>query len=161
MDLVVEEIKTFNKGLTPIGQPYWATSRDKRESGAQIAGSVVVVFPTEDQANRAIQKRLYIAGISARVVKYYTTSSTTQCTKCASFRHLDFLYKKEPKYILCGEDHVIQKHVCSICKKKGKCPYLTPKCINCKSTTHSANNKLCEVYLAIKTKENISTSRDE
>ena len=32
-----------------------------------------------------------------------------------------------------------------------------PKCINCNSTTHSANSKLCEVYLALKTKDKDST----
>ena len=33
INLVLEEIKTFNKGLEPIGQPYWATSKEKRDSG--------------------------------------------------------------------------------------------------------------------------------
>ena len=53
MSLVVEEIQTFNKGLTPIGRPYWLTSSDKRQN--QRAGSVVVAFATEAEANRAIQ----------------------------------------------------------------------------------------------------------
>jgi hypothetical protein len=76
MELVLEEIKTFNKGLEPIGQPYWATSKEKRDSGLQRAGSVVVAFPTEIQANRAIKNRLLIAGISTKVIKYHTISST-------------------------------------------------------------------------------------
>ena len=75
MDLVVSEIKTFNKGLDPIGRPYWATTKEKRESG-QLVGSVIVAFPTEDQAKRAIQNRLYIAGISTKVAKFLPTSST-------------------------------------------------------------------------------------
>ena len=94
MDLVLEEIKTFNKGLEPIGQPYWATSKEKRDSGLQRAGSVVVAFPTEAQANRAIKNRLLIAGISAKVVKYHTISSTAQCTRCAGYGHLDSICKK-------------------------------------------------------------------
>ena len=40
MDLIVEEIKTFNKDLVPIGTPYWLTSSEKRLN--QRAGSVVV-----------------------------------------------------------------------------------------------------------------------
>jgi hypothetical protein len=151
MDLVLEEIKTFNKGLEPIGQPYWATSKEKRDSGLQRAGSVVVAFPTEAQANRAIKNRLLIAGISAKVVKYHTISSTAQCTRCAGYGHLDSICKKDPKCLLCGEGHVTENHYCSICKKKGKkCPHVTTKCSNCLSTTHSASSKLCEVYLAIK-----------
>jgi hypothetical protein len=158
MDLVLEEIKTFNKGLEPIGQPYWATSKEKRDSGLQRAGSVVVAFPTEIQANRAIKNRLLIAGISAKVVKYYTISSTAQCTKCAGYGHLDSICKREPKCLLCGESHVTENHFCSICKKKGKkCPHVITKCSNCLSTTHSANSKLCEVYLAIKATTTIPT----
>jgi hypothetical protein len=151
MDLVLEEIKIFNKGLEPIGQPYWATSKEKRDSGLQRAGSVVVAFPTEAQANRAIKNRLLIAGISAKVVKYHTISSTAQCTRCAGYGHLDSICKKDPKCLLCGEGHVTENHFCSICKKKGKkCPHVTTKCSNCLSTAHSASSKLCEVYLAIK-----------
>lgn len=30
IDLIKEEITTFNKGYTPIGNPYWLTSADKR-----------------------------------------------------------------------------------------------------------------------------------
>ena len=48
---------------------------------------------------------------------------------------------------------MISNHNCSICKKKGaKCSHLVIKCTNCQNTTHSANSKLCEVYLAIKNK---------
>ena len=45
IDLVIDEIKTFNKGLTPIGQPYWATPLDKRYSGLIRSGLVVITFP--------------------------------------------------------------------------------------------------------------------
>jgi hypothetical protein len=33
LDLVIQEIKTFNKGLNPIGRPYWITSKENRDSG--------------------------------------------------------------------------------------------------------------------------------
>lgn len=157
MDLVVDEIKTFNKGLTPIGRPYWATSKDKRDSGLQRSGTVIVAFPTEEQASRAIRNKLLIAGISARVVKHIATLSTAQCIKCAGFGHSDILCKRAFKCILCAQDHSLSQHYCSICKKKGeKCSHLSLKCANCESTTHSANSKLCEVYLAIKNKATYS-----
>jgi hypothetical protein len=44
MELVAEEIRIFNKGLKPIGTPYWLTSADKRAN--QKAGSIVVAFAT-------------------------------------------------------------------------------------------------------------------
>ena len=106
MQLILDEIKTFNSGLTPIGTPYWATSREKRLSGLQLAGSVVVAFPNKSQANRAIKNKLYIAGISTRAVKFHNISSIAQCTNCAGFGHLDFLCKKDLRYTLSGENHV-------------------------------------------------------
>ena len=69
MDLIVEEITTFNKDLVPIGTPYWLTASDKRLS--QQAGSVVVAFATASEASRAIRHRLYVVGISVRVEKLY------------------------------------------------------------------------------------------
>jgi hypothetical protein len=77
MALVIEEIVTFNKGLNPIGTPYWLTSADKRST--QRAGSIAVAFATEQEANKAIRHRLYIAGISVTVEKLYSAAPTTQC----------------------------------------------------------------------------------
>ena len=75
MALIIKEIKTFNKGLTLIGTPYWLTSALNRKN--QLAGSIAVSFPTEEQANRAIKNRLYIAGISVLVRKHVSIASTT------------------------------------------------------------------------------------
>ena len=160
MDLVVTEIKTFNKGLTPIGRPYWATAKATRNSGLVRTGTIIVAFPTEEQANRAISNRLYIAGISAKVAKYIATSSTTQCINCAGYGHSDILCKRDSKCILYASNHSIKQHFCSICKKTGKCLHLVPKCANCSDTTHSANSKLCEVFLAIKNRPTATTPID-
>jgi hypothetical protein len=153
MDLVVSEIKTFNKGLTPVGRPYWATLKETRDSGLVRTGTIIVAFPTEEQAVKAISNRLYIAGSSTKVVKYIATPSTAQCIKCAGFGHSNLLCKREVKCILCAENHSLNQHKCLICKNKStKCIHLAPKCANCKSTSHSADSKLCDIYLAIKNK---------
>jgi hypothetical protein len=153
MDLILSEIKTFNKGLTPIGRPYWATPKEKRISGNYTTGTIIVAFPNEEQAKKAIKNRLYIAGISTKVVKYIATSSTHQCTKCAGFGHSELLCKKELKCILCGENHTTKDHYCTICNKKGiKCIHTITKCINCNENTHFASSKFCEIYIAIKNK---------
>ena len=75
MSLVLEEIKTFNKDLKPIGLPYWLTSENNRAN--QRAGSIVVAFATETEATRAIRHRVYIGGISARAEKLYTTAPSS------------------------------------------------------------------------------------
>jgi hypothetical protein len=153
MDLILSEIRTFNKGLEPIGRPYWATPKERRISGEFTSGTIIVAFPNEEQAKRAISNRLYIGGISTKVVKYISTPSTSQCNKCAGFGHSELLCKRKPKCILCAENHILKNHYCSICKNKGiRCSHTITKCANCENTTHFANSKLCEVYLAIKNK---------
>jgi len=112
-----------------------------------------VAFLILKQANKAINGRLYIAGISAKVARFQNTSKTTQCLKYSGFGHLLAFCKKEPKCVLCAESHIMENHKCSICKaKKTSCLHLVPKCANCNSNTHSANSKACEIYLALQNK---------
>jgi len=151
-ELVSEEISTFNTGLTPVGKSYWATPKDKRESGLVQTGTIIVAFPDENQAKRAISNRLYIGGISARVVKYIATSSTSQCQKCAGFGHSELLCKREIQCTLCGGNHTRKAHSCTTCNSSKQCSHTSIRCANCKDTSHSADSKLCEIYLAIKNK---------
>jgi hypothetical protein len=155
MDLVVEEITTFNKDLVPIGTPYWLTPLENRL--VQRAGSVVVAFATANEASRAIRHRLHIAGISVRVEKLYSTASSTQCSKCQGFGHLDTYCKRSPICRLCGELHTTQQHKCNTCSAKGsKCVHLVPKCTNCKEA-HTADFKSCEMLVAIKARKTSTT----
>ncbi len=124
MDLLLEEIKTFNKGYTPIGKPYWASLRERRTSSEFTSRTVIVAFPNEEQAKRAISNRLFIAGISTKVVKYIATPSIAQYNKCAGFGHAELFCKRELRCILCAKNHIISNHYCTICKKKGaKCTH--------------------------------------
>ena len=149
MDLVVTEITTFNEGLTPVGRPYWLTSSDKRRGGQQRAGSVVVAFATEREALRAVRNRVYVAGISVRCEKLHNTAPSTQCTNCQSFGHLGNRCKKAPSCCLCGEAHATTTHRCNTCQSTTQCIHLTPRCINCQQA-HTADSKVCEVYLSTK-----------
>lgn len=152
MALVIDEIKTFNKGFTPIGTPYWLTPKENRKN--QRAGSVVVAFATANEAQRAIRDRLWIAGISARVEKLLSVASSTQCPKCQGFGHLESRCKYPIACKLYGKDHPMAFHKCGTCKIQGqKCNHLIPYCTNCKGP-HSADSKNCEIYLAIKAKKN-------
>lgn len=156
MQLVVDEIKTFNQGFTPIGTPYWLTHASKRTN--QQAGSVVVAFATEQEANRAIRQRLFIAGISVRCEKLHSTAATTQCNNCQGYGHLDSYCKRQAVCRLCAEKHSTPQHHCSTCNTKGtRCQHLAPKCINC-SQAHVANTKTCEVFVAINNKRAATTS---
>ncbi len=76
MDLIVSKIKTFNKDLTPIRRPYWAILKETHDSGLVCTGTIIIAFPTEEQAIKAISNRLYIARTSTKVAKYIATPST-------------------------------------------------------------------------------------
>lgn len=66
-DAVKDEIKTFNKGLSPIGAPYWLSLEENRNQ--RRAGSIALAFETEAEARIAISKRLSIFGVSCRAEK--------------------------------------------------------------------------------------------
>ena len=149
MDLLADEIRTFNKGLNLMGTPYWLTPANKRPQ--QLAGSIVAAFSTEKEANTAIRQRLYIAGISAKVEQLRSTSLTSQCTKCQGFGHLEPYCKKQPRCRLCAKSHHTKQHACNSCNSKTRCLHLVPSCANCKEA-HTAEDPTCEVLLAIKSK---------
>jgi hypothetical protein len=75
MELVKSEIRTFNTNYHPIGTLYWLSIAENR--AIKRAGTIVVVFGTEKEAQRAIRNRLFIAGISIRVEKLHSTPPTT------------------------------------------------------------------------------------
>ena len=103
MDLLINEIKIFNKGLNPISKLYQLTLADKRQ--IQLAGFIIIAFTTEQEANKAIKNKLYIANISVRVKKAYFTALSTQCSKCQGFGHLDTYCRKSPNCKFCEENH--------------------------------------------------------
>jgi hypothetical protein len=67
MQLLKEEIETFNPLLKVAGKPFWLTGPDKRATA--YSGSVLVAFKTKMEADHALQQRLYIAGQSLRAEK--------------------------------------------------------------------------------------------
>lgn len=149
MSLVKEEISTFNKGLNPIGTPYWLTPRARRQDPNQRAGSIAVAFATEPEAKRAIQNKLYIAGISVKAEKLYSLPLSTQCPKCQSFGHLENKCRNELACSLCSDKHPTRNHSCSVCRAKGtSCTHLVPKCANCHGP-HPATSLACEVRKAL------------
>lgn len=149
MSQISEEIRTFNKGLIPINTPFWITSKEKRQDPLQRVGSVAIAFSTELEAKRAIQNRLYIAGISVRVEKYISVSPMLQCPNCQGYGHLPNRCRQKLACSLCAESHNTQIHACSLCKAKGtSCKHLVPKCANCQGP-HKATDPCCEVRKAL------------
>jgi hypothetical protein len=75
MELVKNKIRMFNTNYHPIGTLYWLSIAENR--AIKRAGAIIVAFGTEEEAQRVIRNRLFIAGISVRVEKLHSTPPTT------------------------------------------------------------------------------------
>lgn len=110
METLKQEISTFNKDMQPIGTPYWLTSQTKRDTAR--TGSIVVAFSSEAEAKKALQSRLYIAGIICRTEKMLSVPPQQQCHTCQGFGHLEAKCKRATKCKLCAGDHPSAAHQC-------------------------------------------------
>lgn len=138
-----EEIELYNRGLKVIGQPFWATSQDRRQ--VQEFGSAVVAFSTEAEMNQAVSRRLTIGGQSLRAEKFLSVSPSSQCQICQGFGHHTDKCRNKMACKFCGKDHLSKDHLCSQCGTKGRpCSHLIPYCVNCKKS-HQADTKSCEI----------------
>jgi len=147
MDLIVDEIKTFNQGLEPVGVPYWLTSKERRQN--QRAGTVVVAFKTEKEANTVVRHGISIAGLRLRAEKMLRTPRTSQCSRCLGFGHRDIKCRKAFKCRLCAEEHSSKQHKCGACESTELCQHIKAKCLNCNGE-HTADSKDCKTYLTIR-----------
>lgn len=146
MELVKEEINTFNKhlDLKLIGQPYWLTTREKRNDPFRLHGSVVVSFEREEDAIKALRNKINIAGFIAKTERFNSVSPTSQCRNCWGFGHHQDYCKKQLACKICGEPHATAQHKCSTCGSTGSsCSHTTLKCANC-GGDHQADSKKCE-----------------
>lgn len=147
--LIKSEIVTFNKGLNPIGVN-WLTKLSVRQEQRTRFGSIVVAFSTIEEATRAQKQRLYIAGVSVKVVKFHTIPLSAQCSNCQGFGHLETKCRNSLACGLCASNsHPTRQHKCSECLARAtSCKHLVPKCTNCKGP-HIASSLNCEVRQAL------------
>ncbi|CAG8977211.1 hypothetical protein HYALB_00006748 [Hymenoscyphus albidus] len=127
-----DEILTFNKTLNlQIDEtPHWLTSKDKRDSGLQHQGSIVVAFKEESQAIRAQRNRLNLAGISARVEHLRNKSRKPRCSRCQENGHPLKYCKNPPKCKFCSQQHQSSQHKCQECQTQGEaCEHTTTNSI--------------------------------
>lgn len=148
LGVIKTEIRTFNNGLQVVGEPYWLSHESNRR--IKQAGTVCVAFSSQKDADYAIRNRLYLFGISVRAEKLHSTPPSTQCQNCQKFGHAENRCQNLPACKICSEHHFTRQHKCNTCNAKGKvCIHTIRRCVNCKEA-HTADDKLCEVYLATK-----------
>ena len=158
MQLIQEELKTFNKWLNPCTSPQWLTPEATRK--LKRHASIILGLSTEQEARKAIRNRLQIGGQSIRVEAFNSTKPSEQCLRCQQFGHTQSRCSKEARCKYCAGLHAIRDHKCRICKEGSKgipCAHTIIKCTNCKKE-HQADSKICEISRAC---QPLSSSNDE
>src|SRR5450432_1804182 len=149
LDLLEEEIKIFN-GLNPVIKSNWISFIENRKTKRHA--SAIVSFETEVEVDKAIRNRLYIAGISMRIVKYISTKPI-QYKRYQGFDHSEYNCYKDYKCFICAKNHPIRLHLCITCKIKGETyEHIKIKYVNCQKD-HQATDKICEKFQALQGKK--------
>jgi len=86
MQLVKDEVETFNKDIKLAMLPHRLTSEEARQQKQH--DSIVLTVKTNQEVQNALRNRLIIAETSVRTAVYTTCKPTNQCRKCQKFEHL-------------------------------------------------------------------------
>ncbi len=149
LQLLKDEVETFNKEFKLASLPQWLTTEANRKSKRHA--SAVLSFKTEEEARKAIRKRLQIGGVSIKIAAFKTCKPTNQCIKCQTFGHQANNCTKEVRCRICAGLHKTVEHQCRLCRtgEKGKkCVHTIVKCVNCRGE-HEADSQSCSVYRAL------------
>ena len=138
------EIEIFNSSLKLLRNPNWLSSEENRQTKRHA--SIVFAINNEKQAKKAIQKKLYIAGLQLVAESYKSTEATTQCQKCQKLGHSTRDCINQECCQICAKKHYTKLHKCNICETmKVECSHIKLKCINC-GENHRANSQTCAIW---------------
>ena len=141
LNMLQNEIKTFNSQLKLMKKPVWLCSKENRQ--VKMHAFIVIAVENASQAEYALHKKLCIAGLWLKTDKYENSTEKSQCQNCQRWGHLTKLCKSSAIYQICAEPHATYLHKCNICKTTAKeCPHAILKCANCKEN-HKADSNLC------------------
>ena len=85
MQLLKEEVETFNKDFKLVCLPTWLTSEEVQSQKAHF--SVILAFGSDQEAKKALRNRLIIAEVSVKTAIYNVSKLTDQCNKCQQFEY--------------------------------------------------------------------------
>ena len=80
-----DEIETFNSDLKLMRNSSWLFSEKNRQNKQHA--SIVFAINDAEQAQKAVQKMLYIADTQLTAEQYKSADIKTQCQKCQKFGH--------------------------------------------------------------------------
>src|SRR5437016_4433785 len=79
------EIETFNSDLKLLRNPNWLSIEENRQNKRHA--SIVFTVNDAEQAQNAIKKKLYIAGLQLVAESYKSANIKTQCQRCQKLGH--------------------------------------------------------------------------
>jgi hypothetical protein len=107
--------------------------------------SIVIAINFKEAADKALNKRLLIAGIPVKTAIFEPKNDSEQCLKCQQVGHATKDCKNSASCQLCGQNHPTRLHTCKICEIVGdSCIHTILKCSNC-GENHAANSKECNL----------------
>ena len=99
-----------------------------------------------EQAQKAVQKQLYIAGLQLVAEQYKSADIKTQCQKCQKFEHSTKHCVSQNWCQICAKSHNTRLHKCEICNTTGvECSHARLKCRNC-GEDYRANSQICSFW---------------
>ena len=149
MNLLKEEIETYNDGVILLDSPRYTLHPDKR--GDKTCGSAVIALATEAKVKEIARRGIIVAGERKKAKEYHSARPTDQCTNCLGFGHAWQRCSASAKCNLCGLSHATRDHTCPQCpSKRGKpCTHYNTACANCDGP-HKASDPQCPTLTALK-----------
>src|SRR6266513_2406861 len=115
----------------------------------KMHASAVIAFESEEAVQKALKKRLLIAGISIKTAVFEAKNSK-QCLKCQKLDHATIACKNKAVCQFCSQNHSTRLHICKICEVvESICIHTALKCDNC-ADNHAANSKKYTLFAAKK-----------
>jgi len=143
LDLLKQEIEIYN-GIHPIAINWLSSSQNREE---KMHALVVIAFNSEKAMQKALNKRLLVAGIPLKTAIFEQKKSAEQCLKCQQFGHITKGCKNLAVCQLCSQNHPTRLHTCKICEIVGEsCIHTILICSNCNGK-HAANSKECDIVI--------------
>src|SRR5881394_2148209 len=144
LSILRNEIEIFNSDLKLLRDSNWLSSEENRQEKRHA--SIVFAVDNAEQAQKAIKKKLYIAGLQLVAESYKSAETKTQCQKCQKLEHSTKHCINQECCQICAEKHYTKHHKCHICQIVGiECSHSKLKCRNC-GENHKSNSQICLIW---------------
>jgi hypothetical protein len=143
LELLQQELTTYNPDLVMASQPRWLTKTDQRKE--KKASSVVIALSGNKAQDIASRPGPFAFSATLSPERKLRFEPTTQCANCQQFGHHTTKCTKQAAGQWCSGSHFTGAHSCptSTCSTNSRpCQQTLAKCANC-SRTHESQFKDC------------------